>query len=118
MEFAILLPVLVLIIGGIVDFGRAYFTQIVLTNAAREGTRVAVTKSPVADITTRTQAAAKPVVDSGYPVVVGVTGDCSALTPSATVVVTATVSNFSYFFLDGFIPGLPHTISSRSQMGC
>ena len=41
-EMALMLPVLILLIGGIVDFGRAYYTQIMLTNAAREGARAAV----------------------------------------------------------------------------
>jgi Flp pilus assembly protein TadG len=41
-EFAIVLPVLFLVIAGIVDFGRAYFYQIQLANAAREGARAAV----------------------------------------------------------------------------
>jgi Flp pilus assembly protein TadG len=44
-EFAILLPLFLLVIGGIVDFGRAFFTQIELTNAAREGARAAVVSS-------------------------------------------------------------------------
>ena len=33
---------LLLVIAGIIDFGRAFFTQIELTNAAREGARAAV----------------------------------------------------------------------------
>lgn len=39
-EFAILLPLLVMIVLGIMEFGRAYNAQISLTNAAREGVRV------------------------------------------------------------------------------
>ncbi|WP_299167109.1 TadE/TadG family type IV pilus assembly protein [uncultured Arthrobacter sp.] len=39
-EFAILLPVLLLLLLGIMEFGRAYNAQIALTNAAREGARV------------------------------------------------------------------------------
>jgi Flp pilus assembly protein TadG len=38
-EFAIVLPVVLLLVCGIVDFGRALNRQIVLTNAAREGAR-------------------------------------------------------------------------------
>lgn len=41
-EFAIIFPLLLLVVAGIVDFGRAFFTQIQLTNAAREGARAAV----------------------------------------------------------------------------
>jgi Flp pilus assembly pilin Flp len=39
-EFAIILPLLVLILGGIIDFGFAFNAQISLTHAAREGVRV------------------------------------------------------------------------------
>lgn len=36
-EFAILAPILLLLILGAMDFGRMFYTKIVLTNAAREG---------------------------------------------------------------------------------
>ncbi|WP_087873949.1 TadE/TadG family type IV pilus assembly protein [Arthrobacter globiformis] len=38
-EFAILAPVLIMILLGIMEFGRAYNVQSILTNAAREGVR-------------------------------------------------------------------------------
>jgi Flp pilus assembly protein TadG len=38
-EFALVLPVLLLALVGIVEFGRVFNAQIVLTNAAREGAR-------------------------------------------------------------------------------
>jgi Flp pilus assembly protein TadG len=39
-EFAILAPVLITLLLGTMEFGRAYNAQITLTNAAREGVRV------------------------------------------------------------------------------
>jgi Flp pilus assembly protein TadG len=39
-EFALVLPILLLLLGGIIDFGFALNTQISLTHAAREGVRV------------------------------------------------------------------------------
>jgi len=41
-EFAFVLPFLLVIIGGISDFGLLFRTQSVVTNAAREGARLAV----------------------------------------------------------------------------
>ena len=41
-EAAMVVPILLLISAGIFEFGRAYQTWQVLTNAAREGARVAV----------------------------------------------------------------------------
>jgi len=42
MEVALTLPLMLLVAVGIFEFGRAYQTWQVLTNAAREGARVAV----------------------------------------------------------------------------
>lgn len=39
-EFAILAPILIMLLMGIMEFGRAYNAQVSLTNAAREGVRV------------------------------------------------------------------------------
>ena len=41
-EFALVLPMLLLVFGGIVDFGLLLQRQQVVTNAAREGARLAV----------------------------------------------------------------------------
>ncbi len=40
-ELAIVLPVLLMIVFGIIDFGRMYNAQVTLTEAAREGVRAA-----------------------------------------------------------------------------
>lgn len=42
MEFALVGPILVMLVFGCVDFGRAYFHMNQLTNAAREGMRLAI----------------------------------------------------------------------------
>lgn len=41
-EFALMLPILLVIVAGLWDFGRAYRTYQAITNAAREGARLAV----------------------------------------------------------------------------
>ena len=41
-EFAMVLPIMLLVFGGIVDFGLLLQRQQVVTNAAREGARLAV----------------------------------------------------------------------------
>ena len=40
-EMALVLPILLILIGGIVDFGWLFYNQLSLTNAAREGARYA-----------------------------------------------------------------------------
>jgi Flp pilus assembly protein TadG len=54
-EFALLLPVLLLLIFGLIDFGRALNAQITLTQAAREGARLASFGQTSSAIVTRTQ---------------------------------------------------------------
>lgn len=41
-EMAMVLPLLTFLTFGLVDFGRAYFFQVSVTNAAREGARTAI----------------------------------------------------------------------------
>jgi len=40
-EFALVLPILVLILMGIIEFGRIFFAYLVITEMAREGARYA-----------------------------------------------------------------------------
>ena len=40
-EMAIILPLLLLVVAGIIDLGRLLFVQTMVTNAAREGARMA-----------------------------------------------------------------------------
>ena len=57
-EFAILLPLLVMLVMGIIEFGRAYNTQMSLTYAAREGVRVmAISNNPTSAKTAAVNAA-------------------------------------------------------------
>lgn len=45
-EFALVLPLLLLVLFGITEFGRAWMTVSILTSAAREGCRLAVVTAP------------------------------------------------------------------------
>jgi Flp pilus assembly protein TadG len=88
-EFALLLPMLLLLVFGIIDFGRALNASITLTQAAREGARLDALGQPNATVVSRTQAAATGL----SPVSVTVT----ACTPNAGAGVDATV-HASYKF--------------------
>ena len=48
-EFAIVLPLLMLIVFGVLDLGRAFFALVTITNAAREGARFGVTNINLSD---------------------------------------------------------------------
>ena len=48
-EFALVLPLFLLLILAAIEFGRAYFTLHVLNNAARDGCRIAILPGSTAD---------------------------------------------------------------------
>lgn len=57
-EFALVAPLLVMLLLGIMEFGRAYNTQVTISSAAREGVRVmAIGNSPAAARTAARNAA-------------------------------------------------------------
>ncbi len=58
-EFALLLPVLMLVLFGILDLGRLFFAAITITNAARDGARYGIEHpADVGGIQARVQAEA------------------------------------------------------------
>jgi len=57
-EFALLLPMVLLLVFGLIDFGRALNAQVTLTQAAREGARLAALGQSNPNVVSRTQAAA------------------------------------------------------------
>jgi Flp pilus assembly protein TadG len=118
-EFALLLPVLLLLIFGIIDFGRALNAQITLTQAAREGARLAATGQP--DVVNRTQAAASGL----SPVTVTVTACPDGAAPGADASVTTSYA-FSFATPIGAIAGMfggtglgsPITLTAQGVMPC
>jgi Flp pilus assembly protein TadG len=88
-EFALLLPVLLFLVFGIIDFGRALNAQITLTQAAREGARMAALGEP--NVVSGTQAAATGL----SPVNVTVTSCPAGAGAGVNAVVQATYS-FSF----------------------
>ena len=57
-EFALALPLLILLLVGVFDFGRAIFAYNTINNAAREAARLAIVDQTFADIRAEAAAAA------------------------------------------------------------
>ena len=110
-EFALILPILMLLIGGVVDYGRYFFTEIQLTNAAREGARAGIV---LGDPVLRATAAGSATPGWQTPTY---TGNCST-NPTGDIVVT-TSATFNFFFVN-ILPGVPNTMTADAQarMGC
>jgi Flp pilus assembly protein TadG len=127
---ALVMPILLFVIFAIVDFSRAYNTQIQLSQAAREGVRLVSMQSP-ANITTRIQQAAPSLTISGVLIqyldssgspVAG--ADCTTSgVVNAQVTVTTNftwitgISAMSKFFGPGTFP-TPQTQSAIGVMQC
>ncbi len=116
-EFALLLPILLVMVFGLIDFGRALNAQISLTQAAREGARLAALGDSTSDVTARTQAAAGNLSSS---VTVTVT-PCPANGTQANDAVVQASYVFNYITpvgaLAGFFGG-PITLTATGDMPC
>jgi len=52
-EFSLILPIMLVMLFSLVDFGRGFYTWLVITNAARDGARAGATQQTQAQITDR-----------------------------------------------------------------
>jgi Flp pilus assembly protein TadG len=104
-EFALLAPLLILIVMGIIEFGRLWMTMITLSGAAREGARVAVVTAP--DVGAVEAAANRVLNAAGMgSATVTITGP----DPDSNNEVTVRVE-YTYNVITGsIIPGLGDTI--------
>jgi Flp pilus assembly protein TadG len=126
-EFALLLPVLLLIVFGIIDFGRALNAQITLTQAAREGARLAALGNSDASVKSWTVNAATGLsLTAGSVSVTDCPANVAAGSVSTTVVVTY---SFSFITPVGAIAGMigggsgsgfgsPITMTAQGVMPC
>lgn len=112
-EFALVLPLLVTLLLGIMEFGRVYNAQVSVTSAAREGARVmAIQKDPVT---------AREAVRAGSPSLSPQVSDSQIAFSPATgcpvgSVVKVTVSYPQSFMTGFFGDGL--TLTGKGAMRC
>jgi Flp pilus assembly protein TadG len=104
---ALVLPILALLVFGIIDFGRALNAQIQISQAAREGVRLAALAGgsgySTADITTRVSQAAPNPGFGGTPASVSPAPVmCPSNAPTLAAATVNVVYNFKgIFFLSG-----------------
>jgi Flp pilus assembly protein TadG len=123
-EFAIVLPIFLLLVLGIVEFGRAFNIQVSLSEAAREAARYAAVHCTEAgydedDAMAVAVSAAPSVPLASTDVDIQYTGDgtCAA---GNNVEVTVTYSTSYLTGLPGLVPGLSEDldITSKGVMRC
>ena len=102
-EFALVIPVLLLLVFGIAEFGRAWMTQNIMTGAAREAARIAVVQASGGGWNgTAANARATQILASA-----GIAATVSVPDPGTQYGdVTATVNYNFPLVIVGFIPGL------------
>jgi len=111
-EFALVLPVFLLLLIGIAEFGRAWMTRNILTGASREAVRIAAVQGNTASARSRANTILSSAGISGATVNIADDG-----APYGTCSVTV-----SYAFpisVAGFLPGLMgtnFTLSSSTSM--
>ncbi len=114
-EFALVLPVLIVLVFGVIDFGRLFFAQITVTQAAREGSRLVALEQ--ANASSRAQGAATGL--NSPPPVVAIVQNCvgKTFTTDAEVTVKYTVT-FSTPLAG--LAGLPASkvVTGRGHMPC
>ncbi|MGH7229998.1 MAG: TadE/TadG family type IV pilus assembly protein [Nitrospiraceae bacterium] len=112
-EFAILLPVLMLILFGIIEFGLIMYSREVITNASREGARAGIVQATAKPTTGQIQAVVTNyLTGTGVDpnaVTINVAG--AGLTAPNTLQVTV---NYPYNF---FVPGILGLGSSINLTG-
>lgn len=119
-EFALLLPLLLLLLFGIIDFGRALNAQITITQAAREGARLVALNQP--NVVSRTQAAAVGLSGVSVSVVTscppnagpGVNADVQVSYPFTFVTPIGAIASF----FGGSGTGSPVTLTAQGVMPC
>jgi Flp pilus assembly protein TadG len=112
-EFALVAPLLLLMVLGIAEFGRAFHIQASLSQAAREGVRVMALQNNPAGAVAATQAAAPTLTLTNITVS---PSNCvaSGLTPAATATVTVT---YSFTFISTLF-GSGMTLTGQGVMRC
>jgi Flp pilus assembly protein TadG len=127
-EFALVFPIAILIILAVFDVGRAVFIYNGLTNAAREGARLAIVNQEVSDIEERVQdmAIGTAVTNMGDPSLVGFFKQlpnadpttnpvCSPLATGCIAVVTPQADWTAITPIIGSLIG-PFTLEARSEL--
>ena len=101
-EFALLVPILLLIVFGIAEFGRAWMTRNILTGAAREAVRLAAVPAPAGGVSAASARANVILTSAGIT-----TANVSVVdAPAPFGAVSVTVTYDFPVVIIGFLPGL------------
>ena len=114
-EFAILLPVLLLLVLSIMEFGRAFHVQTTLSNAARDGVRVMALQdsATAARSTAKASAHGLPLTDA----MISVT-PTTCISDAATPGMASVTISYPFSPVSGFLPIDGLTLTGKGTMRC
>lgn len=115
-EFAMVVPVLLLLVLGIAEFGRAYNIQTTLSNAARDGVRVMALQDDPAAARDAVEYSAGHLDLGGSQISVSPT-TCEATGATSPGTATVTVA-YPFEPLSGFLPVDDFTLTGKGTMRC
>ncbi|MFC6356667.1 TadE/TadG family type IV pilus assembly protein [Luethyella okanaganae] len=111
-EFALMLPVLLMLVLGLLEFSRVYNVQISLSNAAREGARVMAIHNDAAQARSAASAAAPSVSPAIASSDITVSPDTCADGSTVTVTIDYDIALMTGFF------GVEIPLSGKGVMLC
>jgi Flp pilus assembly protein TadG len=125
-EMALVLPMLLLVLFGLIDFGRGFNAQMQLTQAAREAVRVKALRGTDADASARVAAATVgltaplPSVTTSTPCAAGDTTSNASVTVSYSFHFITPLGPIARIFGASTLPGVgtAKTLSSTGVMRC
>lgn len=101
-EFALILPILLILVCGIIDFSWLAYNQLSLNNACREGARFAAVNTEVSDlentIKNKVESEAPDIYDDGIEVRLVYSNEGDKTSGDVTVYCTATMNIFTPVF--------------------
>jgi Flp pilus assembly protein TadG len=112
-ELALILPVLILLLVGIIDFGRAFNWQVSIQGAAREGARALALGESSGDVETAVNGSAGAATVTAIDQSPCPSGSSSSSTSYATVTVHA-----DFTFGIPFVDLGTKTLSASASMRC
>lgn len=117
-EFALVLPVLLLILFGTIEFGMMMYAREIVTNAAREGARAGIVQGPPK----RTSSEISTIANS-YLTGTGINQADVTFTPTGVGLsnpnMLTVTAQYSYNFLIPYIPavvGIPNPLIITTQV--
>jgi len=121
LEFALILPILLIVVCGIIDFGWLLYNQLAVSNTARESARYAVVNASTALgpalVTTKANSLAPASIKPNMTVTVTYSDTSTPVRGYVTVKITTRIKVLTPV-LGVFSPNQQRTLSSSVTMKC